>query len=245
MPSSIGFRKGYNLSNSEFVLLVQSVIRTKNYFQDQGKTMRHCIYYLIPLILTLSCSAPKIEGVVINGITNKPVQGVFVSIPALNISDSTSTEGKYTLTGVPNGDLNLNFSKAGFVGIEEKVVFTKGNSEQFHSTKIFIELSESKIDSLGESIGKAEVERIRRGNTFGVTYKFEKYKVLNYNNNNKDASFTAIINIKGKTSGRSGSIFDDGSSFNLNKMFEVQLVNSGLKWEVKYISEGKRSYSDF
>ncbi|MCA0447340.1 MAG: carboxypeptidase-like regulatory domain-containing protein [Bacteroidetes bacterium] len=201
--------------------------------------MRTSFFLLLLMSFFYSCSSPKVEGVVTNGISNEPISGVLVTISGLDKSDSTTAEGKYLIKDVPIGDLIVKYSKSGFVPVEEKVSISEDRKEVFHSAALYKELSESIIDSLCKSIGVNEVKKIKSQPGYSnYYYKYNKYKIFDFQNDLKSATIKVGINIKGKSNGTFGG------EFNLNKLFEVKLVNTGNSWKVTYLSEGQRGYFD-
>ena len=78
--------------------------------------MKHLLLFvlLFATVLTASAQTQTIRGIVTDRVSEKPLAGVSVTIPELNIGTMTDSLGRYTLPAVPIGRRQLTYGNVGY-----------------------------------------------------------------------------------------------------------------------------------
>src|SRR5258708_6811799 len=70
--------------------------------------------------------AGTVAGRVTDKETGTPVVGVSVSVAGTTLGNNTDEDGRYRITGVPNGDVSVTAKRIGYASMTQKVTVSDG-----------------------------------------------------------------------------------------------------------------------
>jgi len=85
--------------------------------------------FLFGILFVQSAQAQSINGKIIDKVTGKALQGVYISIANTNKGVTSNENGNYTLNNIKEGNINLRISYTGYIRIDT-VIHIKINSNQ-------------------------------------------------------------------------------------------------------------------
>lgn len=119
--------------------------------------------YIITLLLGFSVllqAQNTLSGTITN-LQNQPVKGVSVYAPELHKGTTTDINGKYKLTGLPNGSLKLRFAFVGF-GTQNKTIASlqKENTLDITLEEVIFEMDEVIVSTAFNKIQSQNVMKV-------------------------------------------------------------------------------------
>jgi len=136
-----------------------------------------------------------LHGTVRNGLTNRPLRGVTISIPDMHIAVVADSLGRYRLTTIPAGNYLLETSLPGYESTIEMVNIKGETKKDIHLTPAAQQLKEVVVTGLGRATDKQTTP-------VSITSVSNNYLLEN--------SATNVIDAIAKTPGVSG--ITDGQS---------------------------------
>lgn len=119
-------------------------------------TVHSILKYFVPIFFLFACTIPfaataqstgSIEGTVIDAQTDEPIPGVNIVIPSINKGAATDTEGFFSITSIPTGSYEIEFSFLGYQNHTQSVTI-----EEDQQLELTISLTPSQVTMEGITV---------------------------------------------------------------------------------------------
>jgi iron complex outermembrane receptor protein len=127
-----------------------------------------------------STSTGSISGTVTSASTRNALQGATVSIPSLNLVEFTDNSGRFVMSGVPAGVVDVVVTYSGFNEGRQKVTVSSGAPSQVNlelKTSDIVTMQAFTVESVKEGSALALTEQRNAMNVKNVT-AFDEWGIL-------------------------------------------------------------------